>query len=414
MFFKPRLYMDYASSTPLSLSVVWAMARALFAYGNPSSPHAEGRRARGLVERARRDIARVLSVRPETLYFTGSGTESNVLATVGFIEELVSRGASYADLHMVTSAFEHPSILEPLKTLEKKGVALSYVEPTKEGSITAEAVVSALMPNTVLVTITAVQSEIGQVQPLRDIAHALRAYREHNAHPLAERVPECAFPVFHADASQGSLFLDLSPERLGVDMATYDAQKIEGPKGIGLLYKHSRVPLAPVIPGGSQERKRRAGTEHVLGIVGFARAFVDAARMRRGRATRVARVRDFFVKELRTSLPEAVVNGGMKKRIANNVHISVPGADGDYLAVLMDTEGIAVSPRSACIAGGTASGTVRALGGDESHSLGTLRFTFTPSVSKRDARRAVHALVRASALARGTQAHTSIPENRVP
>lgn len=392
MFFTRRLYMDFASSTPLHFSVAFAMLRAFLVYGNPSSPHQEGRAARSLVEHARERVARALHTRPETLIFTGSGTESNVSALIGFVEALVERGAEYRDLHLVVSDIEHPSVVEPVRVLMKKGVEVSFVSPTPDGIITPEAVRAALTSNTVLVSVVAVQSEIGQIQPLKDIAHMLERWRKEHSHSLAERIPECPFPVFHSDASQGSLFVDLSPERLGVHLATYDAQKIQGPKGVGVLYKHSRVPLAPLIPGGSQERKIRAGTENTLAIVGCGAAFTYAAKKRIDRAARVAKVRDYFIAELKRLVPHSEVNGGMKRRIANNVHISIPDTDGDFLAVLLDARGVTVSPRSACIASGTNSKTIETLGKGSSLSRGTLRFTFGPSVSRRDARRAVRAL----------------------
>jgi len=141
MFFKKRLYMDFASATPLNRRVVRSMTRAFRAYGNPSAPHEEGRVAKNLLENARMAIARVLHVRPETLYITASGTESNNTALVGFIEALVARGASYADLHVVVSDIEHPSVIEPVRMLEKKGVQVSYVSPNSDGIITPEAVI---------------------------------------------------------------------------------------------------------------------------------------------------------------------------------------------------------------------------------------------------------------------------------
>ncbi len=393
--------MDYASATPLDPAVVRAMTRALKVNGNPSAPHDEGRAARQLVDDARGRLGKTLSVRPETLYFTGSGTESNNLAIVGFVEALVAHlpaqagGATYSSLHLITSAFEHPSVLEPIEFLKSKGVMVSYIAPNKEGIVSVDDVLKEVRPETVLISLATVQSEIGQVQPLKDLSRALAKVRRRREQTSQHLTPECALPILHTDASQGSLFLDVRPERLGADLVTYDAQKVRGPKGVGLLYKHSSVPLAPVIRGGSQERKLRAGTENVVGIVGMARAFERAEEGRSQRVTKVEEVRDYFIELLKKEMPDVVINGGMKHRIANNIHVSVPGADGDYLAVLMDKEGVAVSPRSACIASGTHSTAVLALGASEDQALGTLRFTFAPDVTRADARRAVAALKRA-------------------
>jgi len=397
MFGRKRLYMDFASATPLHPRVARAMRRALLVYGNPSSPHREGREAKALLENARTEIARTLSIKSESLIFTGSGTESNNLALHGVIEALAQRGVRYENLHIVVSDFEHPSIKEPVRFLEKRGVSVSYVPPTHDGLITPEAVRARIRPETVLVSVAAVQGEIGTIQPIQDIALMLNQFRTARGQSAQLFAQEASFPILHSDASQ-SLFVNLSPNRIGADMASYDAQKIMGPKGIGALYKHSSVPLAPCMRGGSQERRLRAGTENVVGAAGMARAMEFAVESRNERIKRVISVRDYFVSLLAREIPQAAINGGMKQRIANNLNISIPGADGDYLAVLMDSEGVSVSPRSACIASGTASRSVAALGKTEAEAKGTVRFSFSPWVTKRDARRAVRALKKSIAV----------------
>ncbi len=394
MRFTKRLYMDYASSTPVAPEVAGEMFRALRLFGNPSAPHEEGRHARALLDAARVRLARTLSVRPETLVCTGSGTESNNLAIAGVLQAFMERGARPEELHVVASAFEHPSVSEVLARFEAQGVSVSYVAPTHEGIITPKAVLAAIRPETVLVTVACVQSELGVIQPMKDISRALNGVRSARAQTPQSYVPEAPLPLLHSDASQGALFLDVCPERLGVDLATYDAQKVEGPKGVGLLYRSSTVPLAPLVLGGKQERSVRAGTENVAGVVGMARAFERALAGRRARSARVEKIRDYFLSLLATRVPSARVNGSIKERLPNNVHISIPGVDGDYLAVLLDHEGVAVSPRSACMASGSVSKAVVALGEDEAAARGTIRFTFAPNVSKYDARRAVSALVR--------------------
>lgn len=392
--FKKRLYMDFASSTPLHPKVARAMRRALRTYGNPSAPHEEGREAKRLLENARQRIAHTLSVKSESLIFTGSGTESNNLAIHGVVEALRERGALYADMHIITAMFEHPSVLEPIRALEKRGVAVTYLAPTPEGFITPSAVAEAIRPETVLVSVAAAQGELGVLQDIRGISRALDSFKKARAQKVEAFAPEAAFPILHTDASQ-SLFADFSPEKLQADMATYDAQKLMGPKGAGLLYKHSSVPLMSFMRGGSQERRARPGTENVLAAVGMAEAFEVAHEKRAGRAARVRAVRDYLAALLAKGIPQAHINGSMEARLPNNLNISIPGADGDYLAVLLDKDGIAVSPRSACIASGEASPAVAALGADESSARGTIRFSFGPSATKADARRAVQALKKA-------------------
>lgn len=398
MFRRRRVYMDFAAATPLHPSVRREMERGYAAYGNPSAAHDEARLAQGLLEEARTRLARTLSVKPESLTFTGSGTESNNLAIHGVLEALITRGAKPENLHIVTSAFEHPSVNDQLLYWAERGVAVSYAEPNGDGIVTPEAVMRLIRPETVLVSIVAVQSELGEIQPLRDIAHALRAVREKRAQKAQKLVPESPFPIMHSDASQSPLFLDSAPSRLGVDMATYDAQKVMGPKGVGVLYKRSSITIEPLMKGGKQERGLRPGTENVAGALGMARAMELAIEGRNERIERVTAVRDYFVSLLARELPQVSINGGMKQRIANNLNISIPGADGDYLAVLMDKEGIAVSPRSACIASGSPSRGVSALGKTEEEARRTLRFSFSPWVTKRDARRAVSALKKSLAI----------------
>lgn len=392
--FKKRLYMDFASSAPLHPRVARAMRRALSVYGNPSAPHEEGREAKKLLEDARQRIARILSVKSESLIFTGSGTESNNLAIHGVVEALLKRGALYADMHIITAVFEHPSVLEPIRALEARGVAVTYLAPTSEGFITPAAVSAAIRPETVLVSVAAAQGELGVLQDIRGISRVLEAFKKARAQKAEAFAPEAAFPILHTDASQ-SLFADFSPEKLQADMATYDAQKLMGPKGAGLLYKHSSVPLAPFVRGGSQERRARPGTENVLAAVGMAEAFEVAHEKRAGRAVRVRTVRDYLAALLAKEIPQAHINGSMEARLPNNLNISIPGVDGDYLAVLLDKEGIAVSPRSACIASGEVSPAVAALGADDASARGTIRFSFGPSVTMADARRAALTLKKA-------------------
>lgn len=366
--FRKRVYMDWAAATPLHRSVVRAMRTVERAYGNPSAPHAEGREARALIDSARTRIARTLGVKADELVFTSGGTESNNLA-LGWVPD---------NCHVIISAFEHPSVAEAAEALKSRGVTISYARPNTDGIVTPDAVEKLLQPTTALVSIVAVQSEIGAIQPIREIARMLET-----------RAPKV---ILHTDACQNPMFLDLSPHRLGADLVTYDAQKIRGPKGAGLLYHALRVPLTPVTHGGKQERHLRPGTENTVDIVGMAEAFGLAQEMRMKNEKRVREVRDYFINLLKQEVPEAELNGGVKHRIANNINISIPGADGDYLAVLMDARGVSVSPRSACITDGAPSSAVLALGKSETAARGTLRFTLGPGVSTADARAAIAAL----------------------
>ena len=401
---KKRIYMDFAAATPLHPQVVQEMVSALGYYGNPSASHTEGRHAKELLESARTRIARVLGTKASDLYITGSGTESNNLALLGFIQALIGRGAQASALHVIVSAFEHSSAHDAADALEALGVQVTRVYPNEDGIITPEVVQQAVTPQTVLVSIIAVQSEIGVIQPLKDIARMLELVREKRLQTTQSLIPEMALPVLHTDASQSLLFLDLAPERLGVHMATYDAQKCMGPKGVGLLYRDPNIPLQSLLYGGKQERGVRPGTENIAGAVGMAVAFEYAKQHREHNVQHATTLRDYFFTILENELPDVEVNGSIKKRIANNVHISLPHVDADYLTILMDAEGIAVSPRSACmITPKTPSKTVLALGKSETLAQGTLRFTFGPDTTKSDIRRTVDALKRSLAVIQGNQ-----------
>lgn len=394
-FKKKRLYMDFAAATPLAPEVRKEMKRGFDAYANPSSPHQEARTASTLLEEARMRVARALGVKPETITFTGSGTESNNLAVHGTIEALLKRGAKPEELHIISSGFEHPSLGDAIAYWTRRGIAISLASPNEEGIITPEAIKKLIRPETVLVSVVAVQSEIGQIQPIREITQMLEGVRSARGQTAQQYAPEALFPILHSDASQSLLFVDLSPQRLQVDIATYDAQKIMGPKGVGVLYKHSRVPMEPLLRGGRQERGLRPGTENVAGALGMARATEEAVRHRGHFVQNAQVVQKYFISLLEDELPQISINGGMEHRIANNINISVPGADGDYLTVLLDKAGVAVAARSACIASGTSSKTIEELGKGKELARGTIRFSFGPYTTKRDARQAVAALKKA-------------------
>ncbi len=398
-----RIYLDYASSTPVDPTVAKAISKALTQYsGNPSAPHKEGREALNAINESRTKIARTLSVKPEELVFTSGGTESNVLAIRGVLEALFIRGNAYEEMHIVTSTIEHSSISETLQSLSKRGVSVTYVKPNSDGIVSPESIVNAVNDKTVLVTLAHVNSESGTIEPLSDIAIALRK-RKRDIHSVLTRVaPETAWPVLHADAAQSPLYLESSPHALRATLVSYDAQKVMGPKGSGILYRDYSVPIAPLFGGGSQERAVRPGTENVAGIVGAGVAFERASIKRKERSESVSKVRDYLIEIVKREVPEATLIGSKKRRVANNAQFGISGADGDYLAILMDEYGIAVTPRSACIGtGGRVSTVAQELTGDASLAKGTIRFSLGPKTSKRDVVSAVKILKRVLPLAKG-------------
>jgi cysteine desulfurase len=388
---RTRVYLDHAAATPFSRAVRAALIKAESLYGNPSATHEEGRTARSAIDRARREIAESLSVKSEEITFTSGGTESNNLAILGTIRGLNARGIEYSAMHVISSTIEHAATMGALEIIEAWGVSVARVPPNSNGIIEPESIVAAQKDTTVLITLAEVNSEIGTIQPIKEIVR--RARKQPSVY--ADTVPEILFPIFHADCAQSPLYLDASPHHIDVDLVSYDAQKVMGPKGVGILYRNFSVPLLPIMGGGSQERGIRAGTENTAGIVATAVAFAEAKDERARRTIRVTKMREYLAEKLKEEIPELTIMGSMKQRIAHNVHCVFPNVDGDYLAVLMDREGVAVSPRSAC-SGSTAghSHVVFALTNDMSLARGTIRFSLGPNTTKKDCDRAVRALVR--------------------
>ena len=390
-----RIYMDFASATPIDARVARAIAKALTEYpGNPSSSHAEGRKAKQAIDESRTKIARTLFCRPEELVFTGGGTEANHLAIQGLVRALRKRGLPYKDMHIISSTIEHASILEALETLETDGVTVTLVPPNKEGIVEPNQIAKAVTEKTILVTLSHVNSEIGTIQPLSAISDVLQRMRR-KKRKLASLVPETSFPILHADAAQSPLYLEAGPHALKADLVTYDAQKMMGPKGLGILYRDFSIPLAPILGGGTQERGVRPGTENTALIVGAGVAFEFAFKGRKERSKKIACLRDALIALVEKNIPNAVLIGSQKHRIANNADFAIPGVDGDYLTVLMDTHGVAVSPRSACGGtGGVISHVVYEVTGDKDLARGTIRFSLGPSTSKTDIEKATQALLK--------------------
>ena len=397
-----RIYLDNASATPIHAKVARAVYTSMEEIpGNPSAPHYEGRKAYEALERARGEVAESLSVKSEEIIFTSGGTEANNLALQGLVEGMHQRGVPYEGLHIVTTTIEHSSILKTLELLEKRGVRVSYVEADFDGRVRATSIIEALRPETVLVTPAHVNSEVGVIQPLSEIHTEILRWKTREKSVLNTYAPEASFPLFHVDAAQSPLYLDAGPHAFGADMVSYDAQKIGGPKGIGILYRDFSVPLSPVWGGGTQERSVRPGTENTPGIIGAGIAFALAGEGREKRSKRVTILRNYLIELVKKAAPNAELIGHPKRRIANNALFAIPGVDGDYLAVLMDERGVSVSPRSACVGtGGAVSHVVLALTKDESRARGTIRFSLGIGTERIDIERAVSALKDALTVAR--------------
>lgn len=344
-----RIFLDYASTTPLDKRVLKSMLPFMADhFGNPSAIYKEGVEAKNVIKESRTTIARLLNIRPEEIVFTASGTEADNLAVLGVInswknlETRLPRGSLASKLHIVTTNIEHPGILELCKYLEKNNVEVTYVPVEENGIVDAQKIKAAIKPNTVLVTVMLANNEIGTIQPIRDIVRIVQEYKK-------TRTNKLNIPYVHTDASQAANYEDLSFQKLGVDMMTLDASKIYGPKGMGLLAIKRMVSIEPIIYGGGQERGLRSGTENVPGIVGFAKAVEIAQEMREQESLRLRELQEYFFDTVIKMSPLVSSNGDKEKRLPNNVNICIEGIDSEFAVIQLDTQGISCSSASSCM-----------------------------------------------------------------
>lgn len=353
-----RIYLDYAATTPLDPRVVEAMLPCLNEdFGNPSSLHATGRRAREALEDARELIAQVLECQPSEILFTSGGTESDNCAVLGIAR--AQRAAGRGD-HVVTSRIEHHAVLHACAQLETEGFKVSYVPVDEYGRVACRAVTEALRDDTVLVSIMAANNEIGTIQPVPEIAQTCR---------------ERGIPL-HTDAVQAIGSLPVNFAAWGVDALTLSAHKFYGPKGVGLLVLRHGVPLQPLMAGGGQEREQRPGTENVAAIVGMATALRLVHEEREQRVAHAQALRRRLEHGIADRLPHAIRNGHPLERVASISNFSFPGVSNEVLLPHLDLAGVDVSNSAACTSGTVEpSHVLQALGMTEELAAGALRFS---------------------------------------
>lgn len=330
-------YLDNAATTRIADDVRSAVDGALReSFGNPSSLHAAGRAARRSVEDARERIASALGADPKEILFTSGATESDNLALFGVCEALRGRGN-----HVVTSAVEHPAILETCRTLERRGFEISRVPVDGQGRVDPAAVEEAVTSRTVLISIMWVNNEVGTVQPIAEIARSKRA-------------------LLHTDAAQAVGKVRVSLD--GIGLLTFSGHKIHGPKGIGGLFVRKGTPLAPLLVGGGQEFEKRAGTENVPWIAGLACAVETAVRRQSENAARMESLRERLRRGLER-IPDSHANGHPSERAPGILNVSFDGVDGEAVVLALDAKGICVSTGSACASlGSEPSHVLRAMG----------------------------------------------------
>jgi cysteine desulfurase len=352
------IYLDHAATTPPRPEVLEAMLPYLTErWGNPSSIHGSGRDARRGLDEARETVARLLGAKPREIVFTGGGTESDNLAVKGAAWAASARGR-----HIVTTEIEHKAVRHACAVMERHGFEVTYVSVDRYGRVDPADVAAAITDRTSLVSVMYANNEVGTIQPIQAIGAVCR-----------ERDV-----LFHVDAVQASGFLPLDVDTLQVDLLSLSAHKLYGPKGVGALFVRHGTQLLPQQSGGSQERQRRAGTENVPGIVGFARALELAQAdpvARDVENARLAGLRDALIAGL-NSIPRVSLTGDPDDRLPNNASFVIGGVEGGDLVAALDLEGIEASTGSACTTGSAEpSHVLLAMGIDEELAHGSLRLT---------------------------------------
>jgi len=424
-----NIYLDHAASTPIDKKVVAEMAQTVKLYGNPSSYNDCGREAREYVEKARLKVARFLGAHSDEIVFTSSGTEANNLAIFGIASaisenqtlnsklEILNKSEKFKTQnykpHIITTQIEHPSVLEPIKQLEREEFDVTYLSVDKEGFVNVDELKNSLRPTTILVSVMYANNEIGTIQPLTEIGKQLSDFRKRKLETLNPKIETNSklktqnfkrlefrisdlefdekFPIFHVDSCQATEYLDMNANRLGVDLLTLNGSKIYGPKGVGVLYVRRGIKISHILLGGEQEAGLRAGTENLMSIGGLAVA-LDRIDKKEGR--RLVDLRDYFIDKISTLLPDIKINGPVNDRhsmsvingrLPNNVNISVPDLTSEVLLLELDKRGVCAGSGSACTSHSVEpSHVLKAIGLDKKYLNGALRFSMGRQTTKKD------------------------------
>lgn len=399
-------YMDHAATTPLSKDALEAMMPYLTTdYGNASTVYSYGQRAKAAVERSRRTIAATIGAKPSEIYFTSGGTESDNWALIGTAEAgreqlhqitqthadrtlIASTMSSTVEIsspqtvmskspcgHIITDQIEHHAILNTCAYLEKRGFDVTYLPVDHDGRVDPDAVMAAIRPDTLLVSIMVANNEIGTIEPIAEIGARLQKHAEETGQRI----------LFHTDAVQAYAHIPLDVDELKVDLMSASSHKLNGPKGVGFLYLRRGVKLPSFLHGGEQERGRRAGTENVAGIVGFARAAELACGVLDTRIPSESAVRDHLIQRLLDEIPYTSLNGDPTHRLPNNVNVCFKYIEGETLLLLLNEKHIYASAGSACASGSLEpSHVLRAIGIAHEDAYGSLRLTIGPETTIAD------------------------------
>lgn len=359
------IYLDNAATTQVYPEVLKAMEPYFTEYyGNPSSIYSFAGESKKAVDEARQTIADFLHATPEEIYFTGGGSESDNWALKATAEAYKSKGK-----HIITSKIEHHAILHTCEYLEKQGFEVTYLDVDENGLVHPEEVEKAIRPDTILISVMFANNEIGTIEPIAEIG---KIAKEHGV-------------LFHTDAVQAFGHVPIDVEEMNIDMLSASGHKINGPKGIGLMYIRKGLKLGSFIHGGAQERHRRAGTHNVPGIVGFAKAVELASAHLEERIKYETELRDYYIHRVETEIPYAKLNGDRTSRLPNNTNFCFRFIEGESMLILLDQKGICASSGSACTSGSLdPSHVLLAIGLPHEIAHGSLRVTLSEKTTKEE------------------------------
>ncbi len=366
-----EVYLDHAAATYVRPEVMEEMLPYFSEnFGNPGSFNSVGFRAKEALDGARSRVAAILGCEPREIVFTGSGTESINLALKG-----VARASGKK--HVITSSTEHHAVLHVCDFLEEQGFEITRLPVDRYGMVNPADVEKAITPDTALISIIYANNEIGTINTIREIASVASRHG----------VP------FHTDACQAGGFLELDVRKLGIDLMTLNSGKIYGPKGVGLLYVKTGVPLEPLVHGGGHEHGMRSGTENVPGIMGFAKALELAQQEREAESKRLTALRDRLIKGVLESVPKSFLNGHPEKRLPNNANITILDVEGESLLLHLNEKGICASTGSACASGSLdPSHVILATGLPYEAAHGSIRFTIGKRTAPADVKAVLDSL----------------------
>ncbi len=360
-----RIYLDYAATTPTHPEVVKAMLPYFTdVFGNPSSIHSYGQEAKGATEETRAKVAAIIGAQSEELVFTSGGTEADNFAIKG-----VAYANEHKGNHIITSSIEHHAVIETCQFLERRGFSVNYLPVDEYGLVAPDDVKKAITNKTILISVIHASNEIGTIEPIIEIG----------------KIAKEAGVYFHTDAVQTVGHIPVNVDELGVDLLSLSAHKLYGPKGVGALYIRKGTKLLPFMHGGEQERRRRASTENVPGIVGLGKAVELAQQEMTEEVERLTLLRNRLIKGLLERIDHTRLNGHPLKRLPNNINVSVDFVEGESMCLNLDLEGICVSTGSACSSSSLEpSHVLTALGLLPEQAHGSLRFSLGKWTTEED------------------------------